>query len=90
MKNIQVEHIIPTVCLNVFMGEDVKGMNFYELMEKELKSLDKDAFIMDVPQSKTPTMESVENMNRRLSIMISENENIAVRSFEKASRFALG
>lgn len=46
---------------------------YWENLEKELKSLDQDAYIMDVPEKLQPTPEHLEKMNARLSIGINQN-----------------
>ena len=64
-------------------------MDLYELMEKELGMLNANVRIFDVPEEMVPTRESLEKLNERMAITISNNENKALRSYEIASRFAL-
>lgn len=65
-------------------------MDFYKVMEQELYMLGGGAKVENVPKSMIPTEESLERMHKYLSARISENDNKAIRSYEKAAQFALG
>jgi hypothetical protein len=65
-------------------------MDIYEEMNVVLNSLDEGACIVDVPVCRIPTSESLNKLNERLSARIRENDNKAMQSFKRASRYSLG
>lgn len=60
------------------------GETYWEVFEMELKSLDENAQIMDVPPEKQPTKESLEKSGKILDFKIKKNLQNQVLSLEAA------
>lgn len=59
---------------------------FWETFEMELKSLDENAQVADVPPEKQPTSESLEKLRRTLDFKIKKNLQNYVLGLEAAKR----
>ncbi|MDO4747522.1 MAG: hypothetical protein Q4A70_04285 [Candidatus Saccharibacteria bacterium] len=60
------------------------GETYWEVFEMELKSLDENAQIMDVPLEKQPAKESLEKSGKILDFKIKKNLQNQVLSLEAA------
>lgn len=59
-------------------------LDFYESMNRDLKSLGEGASFRDVPKGRQPTPDSLEKSNAKLRTAIAINRYKAAKSFEKA------
>lgn len=57
-------------------------MSFFEYMNVVFSSLGEGASIVEVPSNRIPTSKSLDNLNKRLSTRIRENDNKLYRSFK--------
>ena len=64
-------------------------MSFFEYMNVVLSSLGEGASVVEVPSNQIPTPKSLDNLNKRLSARIRENDNKLYRSFKCKKRHTM-